>query len=299
MKKVFVLITSLYAFFLASCSQEEVLPTPETQTSAISFTVVLPDGIATRAISDGTQATKLFYAARPVGETDAYETVICGTGTFTNLAASVDLNLVTYMKYNIVFWAQNPNAPYTFDNNTQSVTIDYSTLTSNNEMYDAFYAAASNYEVKGPASNSIKLTRPFAQVNLATTQFDIDEAQKLNVHPVNTSMSVSGVYTKLNLVDGTVSDVQDVNFAPASIIDGETLKINDVDYKWLAMNYMLVPADQSLFDFQFSIQTNKGSIDYKLNNVPAQRNYKTNVYGDLITDSNKWDIVINPEMVIY
>ncbi len=301
MKKLLLIIAGICTLLATSCNREEMDVTRGEEVT-ISFTASIPGGIATKAISDGNTATVLQYAV--------YDATTEGTSTllFTNSAelsngnATVDITLVSNMKYDILFWAQAEGAPYNFDASTQSMTItDVTSLVSNNEAYDAFYYAEKGYVAMKSASNDIRLVRPFAQVNLATTDEDITLAEKSGVSPETVKMTIKGMYTTFNLFDGTVSNPTNdvVTFAEHSIVDeNETLLIKSEDkYRWLAMNYLLVPAEGSVFDVTFTLTTNKSTIDYTLNNLPLKRNYKTNVYGNLITDSNRWNISIDDEIL--
>lgn len=60
---------------------------------------------------------------------------------------------------------------------------------------------------------TIELRRPFAQLNFATS--DLEAAKKAGFEFGGSRVKVSNVYTKLNLLNGTASDGQEVTFAYA------------------------------------------------------------------------------------
>ena len=59
------------------------------------------------------------------------------------------------------------------------------------------------------------------------------------------------------------------------------------------MNYLLVSADKTLIDVCFSYN---GDDDYIHNytNVPVQRNYRTNIFGSILTSKVNLNVVIEP-----
>ncbi len=290
MKAKLFLLAAVSALLAVSCTKEEQ---PKAQGEVnVSFVANVPDAIATKAFSDGKTATTLYYAVYAEDQTTP---ITDGTGNKTfELTTTVDLTLVTGKSYDIIFWAQNADAPYTFDPKTQKVTVDYSKVNANNENLDAFYYTVDSYKVTGPKSEDVKLTRPFAQVNVGTTDETI--AAKSGVSVVNSSMTVKNVYTTLNLKDGKVSNPIEVTFASAAIPSGENdnIKIANVNYGYMAMNYILVDADKATTDLSFVLTTNEHEIPYSLTNVPVQRNYRTNIYGALLTNPTVWNVEIVP-----
>ena len=59
------------------------------------------------------------------------------------------------------------------------------------------------------------------------------------------------------------------------------------------MNYLLVAADKTNVDIEFSYN-NGGNYVYEFPNVPVQRNYRTNIYGSILTSDVEVNVVIEP-----
>ncbi len=266
----------------------------------MSFVAGVPVGIATKAYSDGYEATTLHYAVYGEGETAVIDK---GTRTFADLWTTVDLTLIVGKRYDIIFWAQNPAAPYTFDMEAQEVNIDYSNVMANDETLDAFYKVVSGYVLEGPEmSETVMLRRPFAQINVCTD--DEQEAAESLVEVEKSSMTVYGVSKRLNLMDGAGSfnreDLVDVTFGFSKIPEGENDKIlvkgeNETasEYAYMQMNYILVPSDKTTMNIDFSLQTNEHTIDYSVPNARVQSNHRTNIYGSLLTKTTEWEVEIN------
>ncbi|MBQ3204446.1 MAG: hypothetical protein IJB39_05650, partial [Alistipes sp.] len=72
----------------------------------------------------------------------------------------------------------------------------------------------------------------------------------------------------------------------------ETLKVNNVDYKWLAMNYLLVN-EKELVEVTFN--ANNTDVAEKVwYNVPVERNHRTHILGKLLTSPVDFEVIIMP-----
>lgn len=297
---------ALPALLLGSCQSDEML-TAEGDGN-VTFIAELP-GDFTRAFGDGLTADQLTYA---VYEADTKVPVL-KTGddaapavTFTGRQASLTLNLVKGKKYDIVFWAHSLNAPYTFNADSQSITVNYDNLTSNEEGRDAFFQVVTDLNVTGPVSQKVVLKRPFAQINFGTN--DYDKAVNVGTTIAKTSLTVkNGVYQTLDLMTGEVGDELQtpLTFSATALPVGETFPLG-TQYKYLSMNYLLcggtvgdVPtsASKTLIDCSFDVIDNAGNIvnTIELNNMPVQRNYRTNVFGALLTSQYDFNIIVDQE----
>lgn len=100
----------------------------------------------------------------------------------------------------------------------------------------------------------------------------------------------------MNLMDGTVSNPRAVNFAAAPMNYGETFPTG-TGYAYLNMDYLLMPAEQELNNVTLTV-TKEGSATalntVSVPNVPMQRNYRTNIYGSLITSTTDFSVSIEP-----
>ncbi len=304
-KLFFGLLAAAGMLFAASCSNDELeSPALSGDESVVTFTLEQP-GIATRTYSDGESATKLSYAVYESGET----TPLISSGdsdgdeqvTFSGKTATVNLRLVNGKTYDLIFWADNEAAPYTFSAANQTVTIDYTTnpVVSQDETLDAFYAARTELKIEGTTNETIQLKRPFAQMNIATT--DAEAAATAGYVPTQSKLTVSNVYKTLSLIDGKVSDGTEVTYAyaalPGSSESFPVANTDDVTYTYLSMNYLLVDSTEEVVDITFDVNdaTSSNEIENKYYSVPVQRNYQTNIYGNLLTEQTTITVEIKPE----
>lgn len=282
----------------------------------VSIKVTTPElGTATRAFGDGESAKVLHYAVYNVKNENNQETLtylpeLTKEDHAINISTTVDLQLVTGNTYKVIFWADNENAPYTLnwvdedENPNPTMTIDYSNVSCNNENYDAFFNWMT-IEVDAAKTVDIDLFRPFAQLNIGTS--DIVEASKAGYTLKQTQVTVQA-YKTLNLWDKTVSEPTDVTFKAADYPNYDAnatygLKSSNAadyekfpvtGYEYMAMNYLLCPADKELVDVEFDFFADNGEAkERKYASVPVRRNWRTNIYGQLITS----DVDVKVEII--
>ena len=313
MKRIVLMMSLAGAVLLASCVQQ--MPGPEVgRTATVSVGVGLSE-MSTRAYADGTTAKQLQYAVYEVKDNnlvkientgtteidgDPYE----GTKEMNNLKTQLSFSLLTGHKYGIVFWADSyggaTGAPYTVEFAEEGATmkVDYLKVKANDEKLDAFYA----YEeitVNGDGSVSVQLTRPFAQINIGTNDFE--KAKVLGGAPDQSYVTVP-TYTTLDLKTGAVSGKATTpatyNAIPgqAEGVDPEKYPVEGYDY--LAMAYVLVDNENEseTIDVAFGWAASPATSgkERTVGSVPVRPNYRTNIYGSILTGSLDLDVEIVP-----
>ena len=313
---------------MTSCQQDNLVGDWQDNGNLVSvkMSVSLPEmQNATRAAAfgDGTTAKKLHYGVFEVydvnkdGKIDreterVYLRQISGFATFNNkLEADIVLKLMPKSTYDIAFWAASDNAPYvcTFEGATASVDVNYQGVFSNNENNDAFFGTTTVTEVALDGGNTlvhndgepIKLYRPFAQLNIATSTEDYEAASKAGFKVTETEVVIGGIYEVLDLWTGNVSmkDNGETNprvYQKAEIPGAEYTFPIVSGQKYLSMNYLLMPKDkETLSKVTFKHYTADGREKVReFGNIPAQRNWRTNIYGDLLTSDVQVKVAIAP-----
>ena len=252
----------------------------------VSFSVSLGDDIDSRTISDGTGANTLKFA---VFENGAEITALAQTVPVANKQATVTTKLVKGHTYTFVFWAQNSACTAYNTTDMKAIKVNYA-ANCNDETRDAFYKMDS-FTVTAPFEETEVLTRPFAQINFLAD----DAAGVVGVNAYKSKVTVTGVPTTLNTLDGTVgTETTNVTFALATI-PNETLAGYE-SYKYVAMNYILAATDKEVKN-EVVLTVNDGTQDVNtvtVTNCPVQRNYRTNIFGSLFTLEGKFNIEIDP-----
>ena len=284
MKKLLLVLAAAFAMVACQTDLNEVnVAGGEVD---VTFEVGAP---AARAYSDGTTATVLQYAVYE-GETELEDLTV--TDGEIHGSTTVSFKLVTGNTYTVIFWAAAEDAPYTVDFANKTMTVNYSNVLSNNEELDAFYAKHT-FTVTGAQTETVYLKRPFAQVNIGTN--DYAAAKSAGYEPEYSYVKVSNIYSTLNLWDGTASNEGEVTYKYAHTPVGETFPV--AGYEYLAMNYLLVRADKEVVDIEFGYGESSTAAEKTriVGSVPVQRNYRTNIYGQLLTSDVDVNVVIVPE----
>lgn len=295
MKTLKYLAAAALALLAVSCNKEQVAEVPDGQTVDVTFTAALPGEMATKAIGDG-QTAKTLYVS--VYENDDAKTKLDldKTATFTDLKTQVTFSLVKGKTYNFVFWAQAAEgAPYDVTD-LKNIKISYEGAEANDEKRDAFYATRKELKVNGALTETIKLYRPFAQVNFGTA--DYEAAVAAGVEPVKSVFTATDVATIFDTFEAEGKEAKDVVTFTESALPGETLVTKAGDYKWMTMNYILPMGKQdakhiSNVTAEFIPET---GITVKASSpqTPVQNNYRTNILGNLLTSQVIFNIEIVP-----
>ena len=252
----------------------------------VSFAIDLGDGIDSRTISDGLKANQLKFA---VFENNQEITGLAQTVAVADKKATINTKLVKGHTYKFVFWAQNSACTAYNTANMSAITVNYDEVNCNDESRDAFYKM-DEFTVTAPFEKTEVLTRPFAQINFLAD----DAAGVVGVGAYKSKVTVTGVPTTLNTLDGTVAGSTDVTFDYATI-PNETLAGYET-YKYVAMNYILAATDKEMKN-EVVLTVNDGTQDVNtvtVANCPVQRNYRTNIFGSLFTLDGKFNITIDP-----
>ena len=257
--------------------------------SVVTFNAELPSNLQSRTFADGKTATNLTYAVYEAGQNTPL--IVDSTSVkFSDLKATVQLRLVNGKSYDILFWADNENAPYSFDANAKTVTVNYNGIAANAENCDAFFVAEKALTVDGTINKDVKLTRPFAQLNIGAT--DATQAATAGFTTSQTSVKVANIYSTVNLYTGEVTGETEVTYAMSNKPSGETFPAT-VTAEYLAMNYLLVD-EKKLIDVEFTASNGSHQVVRNYSNVPVQRNYQTNIYGNILTEQTNFNVEIVP-----
>ena len=299
MKTFKYLAAAALTFLAVGCNKEQVTEVPDGQMVDVTFTAALPGEMATKALGDGMTAKNLYVS---VYENDAEKTHLGDldkTATFTDLKTQVTFSLVKGKTYNFVFWAQaSEGAPYDVTD-MKNIKVSYEGAVANDEKRDAFYATRKELKVNGALTETIKLYRPFAQVNFGTA--DLLEAAAAGFVPkqsVFTATDVANVFDTFNAegkVEGLATDK--VTFAAAEL-PAEPLVIKDgTKYAWMTMNYIIPVGKQGekhISNVTAEFITEAGdAITASSPQTPVQNNYRTNILGNLLTSQ----VIFNVEIV--
>lgn len=315
---------ALMCLAVTSCSQEEDFR--QSSNEMTTFNLLLESASQSRAAGEADEINTLYYEVyqddikvldnNPTDDEKSNNDYI-DSGSYTQKADGsfrVELPLLKGEKYFIVFWAQSSEADIYDPKNLKDIKVNYEEATANNEHYDAFFYNGNT--TAQSATTEIKLTRPFAQLNIGTTEQDWKNAKAVigdaTILPVtHSAITATGLATTFNASTGVAAapaTEETVTFS-ATEINGETFNAKNEVYQNLSINYLLVPG---VADSEGNIKTtinatatfyrgtaaNDDTEIFSINNLstlPIQRNYRTNILGDLLADNKNFDVDMDTE----
>jgi hypothetical protein len=182
------------------------------------------------------------------------------------------------------------------------VTVNYEGI-NNDETRDAFFASSEPFTVSGSTSVSVTLKRPFAQVNVGAYPWDLQYAQESGNDVQMSGAVIKNVADCINLFDGSLEGDVEVAYSLAAVPQ-EDLMV-DVDengqkemYEYLSMSYVLASPEGTTHEmaFTFADASGNGAFEFSqgLGAVAIQRNWRTNIVGQILTGDISFNIKIDP-----
>ena len=299
MKKILLFVSALSGLFLAgSCQREELAPVEEA--GVVTFEVNVP-GVATKGIGDVPSVDNLVYEvywtdAETVDATispDALTLLYKGTKDVVKGKSTVPVELLKDKNYVILFWAQRGNTwGFASEDRLLKNGVTFpDEFRANAEDIEAFYGVSFLTKTKLTGSKNVTLYRPFAQLNVGTT---VPTYYKDPVVLTHSAVTVKNAGASFNLIKQCSENKKDVTFTSANVPSEKTLSANNSTYNYAAMNYIFANGN---VDVKILITTaNHGTISLdEIPAVPVEKNYRTNIIGDLLTSDANYNVVLDTE----
>ena len=292
MKKILLFASALAGLFLAgSCQRENLEPAAQ---GGVTYEISLPTGPQTKG-EKGYDTYDLYYEVyKTVDDKELaglkqplFEDMVIMTGNTHTL----QLDLLNDQNYTILFWANKKDMNYFYLADLRQVGIR--DAASNNDDRDAFCGMDQLVQHDGAQSKTVELKRPFAQINIATLVNNVD----YDINPVSSLVKVKNIPVGYNVFTGKpVGKEVEVTY-PVNRVPEGNLTVNGIDYKKVAMNYALVPTTEdnsATVEVYYEINTANGTVKNSIPNVPVQKNYRTNIIGNLLTSNATYTIELKP-----
>ena len=302
MKKLIYCAAALATLlFAGSCQRENLEPVG----GPVTFTVTAPGDLDTRAYADGENVNEVHWAVYKTYEApnalDGTDGPLAqGVVPMANKKATVELDLLQDQDYTILFWAQVKDAGHYNIGDLREVSVVYNPLYGNDESRAAFFVRH-DFSTETKQNYDVTLVRPFAQINLGTTEASLSPVQEgqtqgYTIDVQQSEMTVKGLAATFDLVNGQGKD-ESVPFTftstPTPAKNGQALAVNGSNYHYVAMNYLLVPVQEKTVEVSYKITTDKGVIENTIGSVPVKENYRTNIIGNLLTSKTEFEIVVD------
>lgn len=267
----------------------------------------------TRAIADYGTAKDVDRCIMEVYLTDGtlYKRMVSTTfttGENNTRDVTFDLRLVASQTYDFLFWADDSdnsadkyyNTENTVDGNylgLKNITTDYGSYKGSDESRDAFFGNKLDQKITASVVIPVTLTRPFGQLNVSTDLTDVPD----DMCPQYVKIKhITKVATSFDVENGTIDDEEEFIWdTTAEVIDINDSKRNAKGVH-LSTDYIFAPVspEQKLVDFEMEFYAADGTTLINTNtnfkSIPVQRNYRTNVSGELLTKQGTINVTINP-----
>ena len=297
MKKLILIAASLASMFLAgSCQRENLEPVVEGTT--VTYTVKVPGAEATKADQPYSGVVnKLIYEVHRVvnADTHASERLYQKTVDIEGGVAKLNIEVVKDQDVTILFWAQKDGVEFGTENLT-AVTMP-TPLTANIEDYEAFYGKDDfEFEDDIIKTNTVELTRAVSMLNIGTTAASLNVGGETDNVTLKESSVKLSLPNTLNIMTGAASeDPVEATYSYSTddlvTVPSGTFRVGSEDYVYVSKNFVaFADENKSTADVTLKVLTDEGEITHEIPSVPFQRNYKTNIVGDLITATAKYTV---------
>ncbi|MBO5419145.1 MAG: hypothetical protein J6A22_03580 [Bacteroidales bacterium] len=279
MKKLFYIFAAFALILLSgSCQREDSLSAE----SSVHYTISLPDVVQTKAAHD---VYDLHYSVYRIASNGSLVKLYDHIETMTGNTAEITLDILNDQSYKILFWADAQGSDYYDCTDLENVTVNTVGLKSNNEDRDAFCGRDIIIAHDNGTRRNVELTRPFAQLNIATLVPQVD----YDIDPDRSLVRITRLPLAYNVESGksVASSITEVTFGKADV-PSTTITSGTNVYQVVAMNYIFVPEEN--LEVSYEIETPEGTVTNTISNVPVSINHRTNIVGSLLTSDISYSV---------
>ena len=286
MNKIATTISTIAAVLLVGACSKTVV---EQEGSAVTldYTVSVTEA-ATKALGDGTNVDKMAYAVYD-GETCvktavideqeegkfAFQPVLFYGKTYTVAMFAYEDGAYNVSDLKAITKSANDETADAFTH-TETVMIDH-----NGDLY--IDGSKSDDQT---SNHAVTLTRPVAQLAVATEVFD--EMAQAGAAKIQVELSAPNSY---NAVTGTPATAATANYT-STVAELGTIEVSGKTYTVVSCNYLL-PTDTQIVTVKVLKSDDTVIRTITLDNVPLVANKKTQIYGNLVKGELTFNVSIN------
>ena len=222
--------------------------------------------------------------------------ITAGTNISNPAKTNFTVSLVKGQDYDLLFWADkgDDQGADVYYNTSDLHNVVLGAYTGNDDRRDAFSQCVTLINVTSDPSTSVQLERPFAQLNIITQDIDDIEANSGTVKVVPDEISVAftaPTVFNVKTQEASASAAFTSNVAPYySTVGSQT------EHYTLSMDYILASKNQQdVKDVELTAKKNSTVLNTQtFSNIPLQRNYRTNILGNLLTTTGVFTVETAP-----
>ncbi|MBQ0024609.1 MAG: hypothetical protein KBT00_02650 [Bacteroidales bacterium] len=303
--KKYLLLLSFAALLFAGCDKEQFEARTATDGEMVeaSFTAATTDAVISKATidNDGQGAFIKRWIMEVRDASGAVYSRKVENETAGTLQHTFKVKLFKNQQYTFAFWADNGGEYFDV---TDLRAVTFNDATANLDEKDAFSAVEKNLTFTESFSKTIILYRPFAQLNVITTDLndlflDALNAGAYNAFKPKNFKATLTLPSKFNVLTEEASEEGEVELTAGQFYGkGEQSYENHPSMATMFMAYVFASKDEKDprdIKFKFEVDSQAGSNEYEFTAVPLQRNYRTNIIGNLLSGNAEWNVIINPD----
>ena len=308
MKKTLLLLASA-ALLLVGCAKEQIVEKATGEgTQTVSFTVGV-ESVATKASADEDgQAANINHWVMQVLDSDNevynYQE---DNGTVGETTHTFNVPLVKGQTYKVLFWADT-KGNYVVTDLRNVARAEAVSLIANRDDLDAFSAVVEDFSTTVATQQNIELKRPFAQINVVFTDLKKlyetmgSDTEYAKFKPEN-FVAKAKVPTTFNVLTqeagapaATALEMGAEKCYNPSGVEGQDNYTTHENKATLYMDYIFTSKSaKDIVDIDFSFVSKGVTIAHNFASVPFQRNYRTNILGELMSAGAQWTVEVKPE----
>lgn len=290
MNKIITTISTIAAVLLAGACSKAVV---EQEGSAVTldYTVSVTEA-ATKALGDGTNVDKMAYAVYD-GETCvknavineqqdgkfAFQPVLFYGKTYTVAMFAYKDGAYNVANLKAITKSANDETADAFTH-TETVMIDH-----NGDLY--INGSKSDDQT---SDHAVTLTRPLAQLAVATEVFD--EMAQAGASKIQVELSAPSTYNAVTATSATSATANYTSTVPDTVAELGTIEVSGKTYTVVSCNYLL-PTDTQTVTVKVLNADDTVIRTITLDNVPLVANKKTQIYGNLVKGEITFNVSIN------
>ena len=297
MKKTLLLLASA-ALLLVGCAKEQITENTGEGLQTVSFTVGVESAV-TKAVADNDgHAANINHWIMQVLDTDGSVYNYQELKNTTGLTQTFNVSLIKGQTYKVLFWADTEGKYVVTDLKNVQRAAEVA-LKANSDSLDAFSAVVKNFTTTVATQKTITLKRPFAQLNVVFTDLDTlyktmnnpEEYKKFRPTDLVAKAKVPTTFNVLTEEAGATAETALEMKADTTYSTNYSVHSNKAT---LYMDYIFASSTKDIVDIDFHFVSNGVIIAHNFAAVPFQRNYRTNILGNLMSANAKWEVTVDP-----
>ena len=306
-KTVFILFAAALAF--AGCNKSVEVGTSETVSASFQISTEMTTKATLDGDGQGVNVNRFIMEVWHVTGSGASQVselytrqvkygtqITAGTNISNPAKTNFTVSLVKGQDYDLLFWADkgDDQGADVYYNTSDLHNVVLGAYTGNDDRRDAFSQCVTLINVTSDPSTSVQLERPFAQLNIITQDIDDIEANSGTVKVVPDAISVAftaPTVFNVKTQEASASAAFTSNVAPYySTVGSQT------EHYTLSMDYILASKNQQdIKDVTLTAMKNSAVLNTQtFSNIPLQRNYRTNIKGNLLTTTGVFTVETAP-----